>query len=139
MTPQARLLAWYAKHKRDLPWRHTRDPYRIVVSEIMLQQTQVDRVLAFYERWLEAFPNEQALVAASLDHIHRLWKGLGYPSRAERLRRCCAMVFVVGWCVGHAEEQALPGLGAPHCWRGGLPSLKRCLWSIPMLPGVCAA
>lgn len=110
----ARLLDWYAVHRRDLPWRRTRDPYRILVSEVMLQQTQVDRVLDYYERWLAAFPDARALADASAEEVHRLWKGLGYPNRADRLQAACRMV-VHGrggiWPDTAESLQELPGIG----------------------------
>jgi len=80
-----RLLRWYRRAKRDLPWRRTRDPYRILVSEVMLQQTQVDRVVPFYERFLERFPTLESLADASLDDVLRAWSGLGYYTRARNL------------------------------------------------------
>src|SRR4051812_49895494 len=95
-TAQAELLTWYRAHARDLPWRRTRDPYRILVSEVMCQQTQVDRVVPFYERFIARFPDERALAAAPLEDIHRLWKGLGYPSRVERLQAACREVLARG-------------------------------------------
>jgi len=112
-SPQSELLAWYRAHARDLPWRRTRDPYRVLVSEVMLQQTQVDRVIPFYERFLAAFPEAVALAAAPLEQVHRLWKGLGYPSRAERLQAACAAVIAGGgtWPDTAEQLQALPGIG----------------------------
>jgi A/G-specific adenine glycosylase len=87
------VLAWYHAHGRDLPWRRTRDPYRILVAEVMLQQTQVDRVLPKYEQWLRAFPTLIALAEAPAAEAIRLWAPLGYNSRAVRLqaiaRQCC--------------------------------------------------
>ncbi len=89
--PQARrrfrrtLLTWYRAHGRDLPWRHTDDPYRILVSEIMLQQTQVDRVLPKYEEWLDKYPSLTALAAAPVDEAARTWYPLGYNIRPRRL------------------------------------------------------
>src|ERR1700740_1473416 len=80
---RAALLAWYVAHKRDLPWRATRDPYRIWVSEIMLQQTRVAAVLEHYRRFLEAFPTVQALAAANEPEVLALWSGLGYYRRAR--------------------------------------------------------
>jgi A/G-specific adenine glycosylase len=79
------LLAWYARYARDLPWRRTRDPYAVWVSEIMLQQTQVKTVVPFYERFLERFPDLRALARGSLDDVLRAWAGLGYYSRARNL------------------------------------------------------
>jgi A/G-specific adenine glycosylase len=83
---QQRILGWYAAGGRDLPWRHTRDPYRILVAEIMLQQTQVDRVLPKYEQWLAAFPDLRSLAEAPTAEAIRLWAPLGYNSRAVRLQ-----------------------------------------------------
>jgi A/G-specific adenine glycosylase len=80
-----RLLGWYGRHGRDLPWRATRDPYRILVSEIMLQQTQVDRVLPKYLEWLDKYPTFHALAAAPLDEVTRTWYPLGYNVRPRRL------------------------------------------------------
>ena len=82
------LLRWYDQHRRDLPWRETRDPYRIWLSEIMLQQTRVAAVLDHYRIFLERFPNVQALAAASEDAVLAAWSGLGYYRRARRLHQC---------------------------------------------------
>jgi A/G-specific adenine glycosylase len=107
-----RLLAWYGAARRDLPWRATRDPYRILVSEVMLQQTQVARVVDYYRRFLAAFPDERALAAAGDEAIHRAWKGLGYPSRVERLRAACrAALERGGWPDDAAGLETLPGIG----------------------------
>src|SRR5690606_38103357 len=78
--PVKELLAWYDREKRDLPWRRTRDPYRILVSEVMLQQTQVKTVLEYYEPFLERFPTLEALAAADQEEVLAAWKGLGYPT-----------------------------------------------------------
>ncbi len=86
------LGAWYAAHKRDLPWRHTRDPYAILVSEVMLQQTQVDRVIPKYHAFLAAFPTLADLAAASTDEVIRVWSGLGYNQRAVRLQQIARAV-----------------------------------------------
>ncbi len=82
-----RVLAWYAAHRRELPWRRTRDPYAIWVSEVMLQQTRVEAVLPFYDRFLARFPNVGALAAAPEEDVLALWSGLGYYGRARMLRR----------------------------------------------------
>ena len=111
---QAKLLRWYAKNARDLPWRRTQDPYRILVSEIMLQQTQVDRVIPYYQRFLEVYPDEEALSKSRLPTLHRLWKGLGYPSRAERLRETCRIICNERdgqWPETAEGLQELPGIG----------------------------
>jgi A/G-specific adenine glycosylase len=81
-----KLLGWYKKNKRDLPWRRTRDPYAIWVAETMLQQTQVKTVLPYYKRFLQAFPTVDALAKAPLERVLRLWSGLGYYRRAENLK-----------------------------------------------------
>ena len=80
-----RLLGWYRKHARDLPWRHTRDPYRILVSEMMLQQTQVDRVLPKYEEWIQKYPSLEALASARPSDAAKTWRPLGYNARPLRL------------------------------------------------------
>ena len=91
-TPPARrrfrtqLLTWYGRHGRDLPWRHTDDPYHILVSEIMLQQTQVDRVLPKYAEWLEKFPSFEVLAGAEETHVIHTWRPLGYNIRPRRLQ-----------------------------------------------------
>jgi A/G-specific adenine glycosylase len=80
------LLTWYRRNGRDLPWRHTRDPYHILVSEVMLQQTQVDRVLPKYHEWLTKFPSFEALAAAPEDLVADTWRPLGYNIRPRRLQ-----------------------------------------------------
>lgn len=113
-TPQSQLLRWYRRHGRDLPWRHTRDPYRIALSETMLQQTQVERVIPYYQHFLELYPNAAALAAADIQDLHRLWKGLGFPSRIERLQRACASVVEQhqgAWPQTVEALQTLPGIG----------------------------
>ncbi|HKW11580.1 MAG TPA: hypothetical protein VJO33_14440 [Gemmatimonadaceae bacterium] len=82
-----RLRAWYRRNGRDLPWRKTRDPYRVLVSELMLQQTQVSRVLVYYERFLERFPNLARLAIAQPRQVREAWDGLGYYARARNLHR----------------------------------------------------
>ena len=109
-------MAWYARHGRThLPWRATRDPYRVVVSESMLQQTQVERVIPLYERFLEQFPSFEALAAAEAGDVVRAWRGLGYNSRAMRLHALARAV--VAEHGGRLPEdtgalRALPGIGA---------------------------
>jgi A/G-specific adenine glycosylase len=104
----ARLLHWFAVHGRDLPWRHTRDPYAILVSEIMLQQTQVERVVPRYLAWLERWPTAEALAAAQLADVIREWQGLGYNRRAVNLHRAARYVAESGWPDDLTE---LPGVG----------------------------
>src|ERR1700709_2087139 len=86
------LLEWYERERRDLPWRRTRDPYAILVSEVMLQQTQVVRVIPRYEAWLQRWPTAEALAAAPVADVLAAWVGLGYNRRALRLREACAVV-----------------------------------------------
>src|SRR5688572_15175246 len=81
-----RLLTWYRANGRDLPWRRTSDPYHILVSEVMLQQTQVDRVLPKYQEWLEKFPSLEALASAAEDDVSETWRPLGYNIRPRRLQ-----------------------------------------------------
>ena len=102
------LLAWYAATGRDLPWRRTRDPYAILVSEVMLQQTQVDRVVPRYERWLERWPTVDALAAATTADVILEWQGLGYNRRAVSLHRAARVVAERGWPDDLTE---LPGVG----------------------------
>jgi A/G-specific adenine glycosylase len=86
------LLDWYDRVRRDMPWRETDDPYRIWLSEVMLQQTRVDQAAPYYERFVDAFPTVEALAAASLDDVLRLWEGLGYYSRARNLHEAARLV-----------------------------------------------
>jgi A/G-specific adenine glycosylase len=102
------LLTWFAAHGRDLPWRRTRDPYAILVSEVMLQQTQVERVVPRYLRWLERWPTAQALADASAADVIREWQGLGYNRRAVSLKRAAEVVAARGWPDDLTE---LPGVG----------------------------
>src|SRR6187401_1090561 len=86
------LVAWYRDEQRDLPWRRTRDPYAIWVSEIMLQQTQVKTVIPYYERWMRALPTVQSLAKASPEKIHKLWEGLGYYTRVRNMQRAARII-----------------------------------------------
>lgn len=108
---QDAVLDWYAAVRRDLPWRRTTDPYAILVSEVMLQQTQVVRVVPRFEAWLERWPTEDALAAAPVADVLGQWVGLGYNSRALRLREACAVVARDGWPRTAAGLRALPGVG----------------------------
>ncbi|MFM2374478.1 MAG: hypothetical protein RLZZ234_473 [Candidatus Parcubacteria bacterium] len=109
------VYAYYKAHGRhDLPWRQTIDPYAILVSEIMLQQTQVDRVLPFYTRFLERFPDVQALHKAPLGDVFRVWQGLGYNRRAKLLHECAHVLVREHRGIfpqTTSELQALPGIG----------------------------
>lgn len=105
------LLGWYADEGRDLPWRRTRDPYAVLVSEVMLQQTQVSRVVPRYEAWLRRWPTAEALAAASRAQVLGEWSGLGYNSRALRLHAAATAVAEQGWPTDEAGLRALPGVG----------------------------
>jgi A/G-specific adenine glycosylase len=106
------LIEWYRAGHRDLPWRRTEDPYRIWVSEIMLQQTRAQAVIPYYERFLARFPTVQALAASKEDEVLALWSGLGYYSRARNLRRAAIEVVALGGFPRNYEAiRALPGIG----------------------------
>jgi A/G-specific adenine glycosylase len=110
-----KLLAWYRKNKRDLPWRHTNDPYAIWISEIMLQQTQVDTVIPYYERFLEVFPMVEALAKAPLSSVLKAWENLGYYGRARHLHEAAGIIVdeFRGSIPGNSEDlRKLPGIGA---------------------------
>jgi A/G-specific adenine glycosylase len=102
------LLAWFSRHGRDLPWRKTRDPYAILVSEVMLQQTQVERVIPRWLGWLERWPTPDALAQAAPADVIREWQGLGYNRRAVSLHRAAQVVAATGWPDDLTE---LPGVG----------------------------
>ncbi len=111
---QRNLLRWYRQHGRDLPWRHTQDPYQILVSELMLQQTQVDRVIPKYQEWLQTYPTFDALAAAPLDAVKQLWRPLGYNIRPLRLHQIAQLVITKyhGQLPDTLEGLiALPGVG----------------------------
>jgi A/G-specific adenine glycosylase len=108
VTFEARLLQWFGRHRRELPWRRTRDPYAILVSEVMLQQTQAERVVPRYLAWLERWPTATALAAASPGDVIRQWQGLGYNRRAIALHRAARRIDMGGWPEDLTE---LPGVG----------------------------
>jgi len=105
---KAALLDWYARNGRDLPWRRTRDPYAVLVSEVMLQQTQVARVVPRYLEWLERWPTAASLAAAPRAAVIRAWQGLGYNRRGVNLHRAAQAVAERGWPDDLTE---LPGVG----------------------------
>jgi A/G-specific adenine glycosylase len=122
---QAELLGWYAKKGRDLPWRRTRDPYAILVSEVMLQQTQAGRVMPRYLEWLERWPTVESLAAVPTAEVLRAWQGLGYNRRAVNLQRAARAVAADGW---PDDLTSLPGVGrytadAVACFAFGRPVL----------------
>ena len=110
MTFAATLLRWYGAHHRDLPWRRTRDPYCIWVSEIMLQQTRAEAVIPYYERFLDRFPSVEALAAASVEEVLGSWSGLGYYSRARNLHKAARLMDGV-FPRSYQAIRDLPGVG----------------------------
>jgi A/G-specific adenine glycosylase len=119
------LLAWFTREGRDLPWRRTRDPYAILVSEVMLQQTQVARVLPRYLDWLQRWPSAEGLAYASTADVIRAWQGLGYNRRAVNLQRAAKQIVATGW---PEDLTDLPGVGlytaqAIRCFAFGEPVL----------------
>ena len=111
---QKNLLRWYRKHKRDLPWRQTNDPYKIWISEIMLQQTTVAAVVAYYHRFLKRFPDLRSLAEATEEEVLALWSGLGYYSRAKNIHRSARKILVEHAGIFPKDPEkiaALPGIG----------------------------
>jgi len=107
-----RILTWYRQNKRDLPWRSTRDPYRIWVSEVMLQQTRVAAVIPYYHRFLERFPDVEALRSAEEHELLAAWAGLGYYSRARNLQKAAGKIAELGqFPKDYPTLRALPGVG----------------------------
>jgi A/G-specific adenine glycosylase len=122
---QQLLLVWFGRNRRPLPWRETRDPYAILVSEVMLQQTQASRVVPRWLAWLGRWPTAEALAAASTAQVIREWQGLGYNRRALSLQRAARVVAESGWPDDLTE---LPGVGpytaaAVACFAFGRPVL----------------
>ncbi len=110
----SKLLAWYRQNRRDLPWRQEPSPYRVWISEIMLQQTQVNRVVTYFQNWMQTFPNVHTVAEADQDHVLKAWEGLGYYLRAKNIQAAARMV-----CTKHngdlpsdmTDLLALPGIG----------------------------
>ena len=108
------LLPWYGRSKRDLPWRKTKEPYHVWISEIMLQQTRVEAVKGYYTRFLESLPYIEALANCDDDQLHKLWEGLGYYSRVRNLKKAARVIMDKYGGVfpqTHEEVRALPGIG----------------------------
>ena len=111
-SPPRELLAWFDRHARDLPWRRRRDPYAIWLSEIMLQQTRVEVVIPYWERFLSRFPTVEELAAAGVEEVLALWSGLGYYRRARQLHAAAREVVAAGAFPRTLEGWlALPGIG----------------------------
>lgn len=108
---QKQLLNWYRENKRDLPWRNTKDPYRIWISEVMLQQTTVKAVIPFYEKFLKRFPTVHDLAKTPLNEVYTYWAGLGYYSRADNLHKAAKILSQTGFPKTHQELLKLPGFG----------------------------
>jgi A/G-specific adenine glycosylase len=123
---EAELGAWYAENGRDLPWRTTHDPYAILVSEVMLQQTQVARVVPRYLAWLERWPTPESLARAPAAEAIREWQGLGYNRRALALHRAAERIAASGWPDDLTE---LPGVG-----RYTAAAIRRFAWDEDILP-----
>src|SRR6202453_3205471 len=112
---RSRLLSWFREHQRDLPWRSSRDPYRILVAEIMLQQTRIAAVMPYYERFLNRFPTVESLADATQQEVLKLWSGLGYYSRARNLHLAVKEIVTTHAGKFPSELDAaleLPGIGA---------------------------
>lgn len=108
------LVNWFVQHSRSLPWREDYDPYKVMVSEFMLQQTQVDTVLPYFQRWMNCYPNLKALAASSEAEVEKLWEGLGYYSRARNLLKAARVMVDEGFSHPPASKEALmryPGIG----------------------------
>ena len=123
---QDSLLRWFERQGRQLPWRGTRDPYAVLVSEVMLQQTQVARVAPRFVEWLERWPTVEALAAAPRAEVIRAWAGLGYNRRAVSLHRAAEIVAAGGW---PADLTKLPGVG-----RYTAAAIRRFAWREDVLP-----
>lgn len=129
------LLAWFRQSGRDLPWRRTKDPYQVWVSEIMLQQTRVEAVVPYYARFMRAFPNLRKLAAAPLDRVLKLWEGLGYYSRARNLHRAAQRLAAAsgGPFPATAKQwEQLPGVG--RYTAGAIASIA-CGQAVPVVDG----
>ncbi len=105
------LLSWYQENKRDLPWRKTSDVYSILVSEIMLQQTQVSTVIPYYQRWMERFPSFETLALATENEVFQYWQGLGYYRRARALHQIAKLIVEQGTPKNYDEWILVPGIG----------------------------
>ncbi len=111
---QHNLLDWFHENARDLPWRKSYDPYQVWISEIMLQQTQMDRVVVYYNRWISRFPDLESITRASEEEVLKLWEGLGYYSRARNIIKTANILFNefdAKLPANHTELIALPGIG----------------------------
>ena len=104
-----KLILWYQSNARELPWRDLQDPYLIWISEVMLQQTQVETVIPYFQRWKNRFPNIKSVVGASEDDVLKVWEGLGYYSRARNIKKTSAIIY-------HQFDGVIPGTA--HVFHG---------------------
>lgn len=111
LKDQIKLIKWYQQNKRDLPWRKNNDPYRIWISEVMLQQTTVAAVIAYYERFMLRFPKIENLAQARIEDVYEQWAGLGYYSRARNLHKAAQVIFKEGFPRSSSDLIKLPGFG----------------------------
>src|SRR5436190_22477621 len=126
-----KLLAWWARAARDLPWRKTRDPYRVLVSEFMLQQTQVSRVAEYYPRFLERFPDLDSLARAPARAVREAWDGLGYYARARNLHELAKCVAGRGVADKGVADKGVAGRGVADKGVAGLPQAPEELIKLP--------
>ena len=105
-----KLLKWYDQNKRNLPWRHKRNPYRVWISEIMLQQTQVKTVIPYFNKWMQKYPNIKALKNANYDDVLKTWEGLGYYSRCKNIYNA-AQIITKSFPKTYKDLISLPGIG----------------------------
>jgi A/G-specific adenine glycosylase len=110
-TDQKKLLKWYDQYKRDLPWRASKDPYKIWISEVMLQQTTVTAVIPFFRKFIQKFPTVQKLASANLEDVYEYWAGLGYYSRARNIHKSAQILSQTGFPQTYSELIELPGFG----------------------------
>ena len=108
-----RLLNWYDNHKRPMPWRVNTNPYRVWISEVMLQQTQISTVIPYYERWMNQFPSIETVAKANIDDILKLWEGLGYYRRAHNIKKAAEIIVneLEGQFPSGEQLKKLPGIG----------------------------
>lgn len=110
-TDQKNLLNWYDESKRDLPWRTSKDPYKVWISEVMLQQTTVTAVIPFYNKFIERFPNVKSLAKSNLEDVYEYWAGLGYYSRARNIHKAAQILANTSFPQTYTELIELPGFG----------------------------
>ncbi len=128
------LLAWFRKFQRDLPWRRTKDPYAVWISEIMLQQTRVAAVIPYYERFLARFPDVRSLAEAPQEEVLRLWSGLGYYSRARNLQKAAQQIVALPGAKFPRDEETCSGAFRYRSLHRRRHS-QHCVWRETCRPG----